>query len=576
MSKYDFDFGAGGPYLAALELLDGTDLDGRAVLDVGCGSAALAEPLRLRGAEYIGIDVDPETVEKLTALGFTAHVVDVTAPDVADRLTEVVGVRDLAAVLCLDVLEHTPEPGAVLDAIAAATAGGPAVELVVSIPNIAHVDIARRLLAGRWDMTETGLLDRTHLRFFTERSLTEAMAESGWFETARADVRLDRSDQFLAGHPLFEPGTVLGRFLGLVRDGADDTATVNQFVRRYHRGGRRRVASSASDAPFLSVVVRTLGTRQDTLVDTLCCLAAQTDLDFEVVLVLHGSGRQADVEELVATFEGNLAQRVRLVTCDGGGRGRPSNAGLRAAAGRYVAFLDDDDLVTADWVANFHDGARAQSGQVIRCWAAEQGRRRGAPGELAAHTATGALAPVYAAEFDLIRHLRQNETPFHCFAFPRALLDLGFSFDENLTVCEDWQFLVRAASWCGVHDTERMTCVYNKWAADASAHAVSAEEWGVMRSFVHVALDERPLLLPPGSVRALDAAAARSEEDQRELERLRQRIAALETELEEHKRVSLNAHQAIDELKQSTSWRVSSPIRAIGTAHRSWRDRRRD
>lgn len=576
MTKYDFGFGAGGPYPAALELLAGTDLDGRAVLDIGCGSAALAEPLRLRGAEYLGIDVDPEAVEKLTALGFTGHVVDVTAPDVADRLAEVIGDRDLAAVLCLDVLEHTSEPGAVLDAIATATARRPAVELVVSIPNIAHADIARRLLAGRWDMTETGLLDRTHLRFFTERSLSEAMAESGWFESARADVRLDRSDQFLPGHPLFEPGTVLGQFVELVRGGSDDAGTVNQFVRRYHRGARRTATATTADEPFLSVVVRTLGTRPDTLADTLCCLAAQTELDFEIVLVLHGSSRRTEVEDLVATFEGNLAQRVRLVTCDGGGRARPSNAGLAAAAGRYVAFLDDDDLVTADWVANFHDGAHAHPGRLIRCWAAEQGRRHGAPGELAAHTATGPLAPVYAAEFDLIRHLRQNETPFHCFAFPRALVELGFSFDENLTVCEDWQFLVRAASWCGVHDTERMTCVYNKWAADASAHAVSPEEWGVMRSFVHVALDDRPLLLPPGSVRALDAAAARSEEDQREIERLRQRITALESELERHKRVSVNAHQAIDELRRSTSWRVSSPIRAIGAARQTWRERRGD
>src|SRR5205807_10670159 len=135
---------------------------------------------------------------------------------------------------------------------------------------------------------------------------------------------------------------------------------------------------------------------------------------------------------------------------------------------------------------------------------AEQERTWAADDELATHSATGRMSPKYATTFDLIRHIRQNETPFHCFAFPRALLGLGLTFDEALTVCEDWAFLVQAASLCGVHDTKAMTSIYNKWSDQSSKHAVSAEDWSAMRARVHMDIDDRPTLLPQGSIRYLD------------------------------------------------------------------------
>ncbi len=569
MGNYEFEFTERGPYGAAVRLLRDTDLHDKLVLDLGCGSAAVAAPLRALGARYVGLDVDADSVAKLADQGFEAHQVDLTAPGLADTLTGILGDRPVAAVLCLDVLEHVVEPGLVLTALAAVTGPHPGVELVVSIPNIAHRDIALRLLTGEWETTDSGLLDRTHLRFFTDRTLTELMTGTGWYESARLDFPLPESDQHRAGHPAFEPVTNLGGFLAQLRDGADGYGAINQFVRRYHRGSPRAVAADATtDEPFVSIVLRTQGRRPETLTDVLCCLAAQTCLDFEVVLVVHDSTRAGEVRSLVDEFEGNIAQRVRVVPCDGGTRGRPANAGLREARGEYLVFLDDDDLVTADWVENIRTGAQAHRGMVVRWWAAEQRRRRGKDDELAAHQAVGPLTPTYATEFDLVRHIRQNETPFHCFAFPRSLVDLGFEFDEALTVCEDWQFLVRAASACGVHDTRRMTCIYNKWTDNTSAQAASAEEWFAMRSVAHIALDERPLLLPPGSVRALDRTLETVETQERWVAKLEDDLATTRAALAATQEVSANAHHALDELRGSTSWKVSAPVRLLGKVAR--------
>lgn len=573
MSDYDFKYTDNGPYGAALRLLAAADLDGRAVLDIGCGSAAIADHVRDLGAKYIGIDVDENAVAKLVDRGHEGHPVDITSGQLSQAIKEIVGARQVAALVCLDVLEHVADPQTVLARLTDAVSAQEDIELVVSIPNVAHVDIARKLLFGHWDMTESGLLDRTHLRFFTDETLTDMMVRSGWHEAARADFHLPESDQNRPEHPAFSAETNLGMFLSGIRSDADPFGTVNQFVRRYHRGAARVPRPETAARPFLSVVVRTMGTREETLEDALCCLAAQTELDFEIVIVVHGIAGLDDVHRVVDRFEGNLAQRVRVYTCSGGERGKPANLGLRQARGTYVAFFDDDDLVTADWVQRTREGAEASQGMVIRGWAAQQ-QRVWAPGdELARHRAVGPLRATYNTEFDLIRHIRQNETPFHCFAFPRSLVELGFRFDERVTVCEDWEFLVRAAALCGVYDTRRMTSVYNRWSNNSSAQAVEADEWTAMRSLIHVELDRQPLLLPPGSVRTLDRLLERTEEDAR-------RIAALEAELAEadsraaaHAQVSYNAHSALDELRGSVSWRASAPLRGMGKAARKVRDR---
>ena len=76
-----------------------------------------------------------------------------------------------------DVLEHLREPARALrDATDLLREGG---RLVLSVPNVAHGALRLALLQGRWSYTETGLLDRTHLHFFTRTSLFELVEGAG-------------------------------------------------------------------------------------------------------------------------------------------------------------------------------------------------------------------------------------------------------------------------------------------------------------------------------------------------------------------------------------------------------------
>lgn len=563
MGKYEFRYTDDGPYGATMRLLAGTVLTGRVVLDLGCGDAALAKVISSRGATYLGVDADPDAVAKLAEDGHEAYLLDLTAPDLTAHLRTLVSGRDLAAVLCLDVLEHLAEPAPVLTALHEVT-GSAGAELIASIPHVGHLDLARQLLLGNWQMTETGLLDRTHLRFFTEHSLTELMSSTGWHESARDDVVLVQSDQHVDHHPAFGQHAVLAGFLDQLRAGVDGHGQVNQFVRRYHRGSPRDGHPAPVVIPFLSIVLRTTGERMDSLADVLCCLAAQTDLDIEVVLVVHDPDRAEAVQHLVDTFEGNLGCRVRLTGCRGGTRARPANLGLSLARGHYVAFLDDDDLVTADWVENFRRGAVAHPGCLIRCWAAEQNRIWSRPGELASHTAIGPLRPQYVKDFDFVEHLRQNQTPIHCFAVPATIYRMGVAFDESLTVCEDWQFLLRAASLCGVHDTRAVTAIYSKFSDRSSAHLVPQSDWSTTHSWILMQLDRRPLLLPPGSARRLEHLQSGAAQ----VAALEAELATVHAELGAYRRVADDAHRAIDELKTSTSWKISAPVRTTAAVGR--------
>src|SRR5262249_51763726 len=89
-----------------------------------------------------------------------------------------------------DVLEHLRDPWSVLSWLRTLLAPGG--RAVISIPNIAHWTSRRALLRGRFDYADHGLLDRTHLRFFTRASAAELAHRAGFA------VQAER----LAGAPL--------------------------------------------------------------------------------------------------------------------------------------------------------------------------------------------------------------------------------------------------------------------------------------------------------------------------------------------------------------------------------------
>lgn len=160
-----------GHHLLAEAVLANTE-PGDRVLEGGVSSGYFAELLVRTGRRVDGIELDAVAAERARRVCERVWVGDLQHVDVR----ELDGPYDL--LLFGDTLEHVPDPVIVLRTLASKLRPGGT--LVVSIPNVANWAVRLGLLAGRFRYTDRGILDRTHLRFYTRRTVVEMVEEAGF------------------------------------------------------------------------------------------------------------------------------------------------------------------------------------------------------------------------------------------------------------------------------------------------------------------------------------------------------------------------------------------------------------
>jgi methionine biosynthesis protein MetW len=144
---------------------------GARVLDVGCGTGALSVVLRdVNGAEVKGIEPDAARASLARERGL-----DVVTGVLSPELRSALGTFDVA--IYADVLEHLPDPLGELVKVAPFVRPGGTV--IVSVPNIAHWSVRYDLLRGRFRYAQYGIMDATHLRWFTEETIRQVIAQAG-------------------------------------------------------------------------------------------------------------------------------------------------------------------------------------------------------------------------------------------------------------------------------------------------------------------------------------------------------------------------------------------------------------
>lgn len=151
-------------------------LPGSRVLDVGCGTGATLKELRdAVHCEVVGIEPHPRRAQAARDDGL-----DVRDGLLSDYSPEGLGRFD--AVLLLDVLEHLADPVELLQAVKPWLR--PQGALVASVPNVGHWTVRLDLLRGRFDYTDAGIMDATHLRWFTRESFRRLFETNGYRITA--------------------------------------------------------------------------------------------------------------------------------------------------------------------------------------------------------------------------------------------------------------------------------------------------------------------------------------------------------------------------------------------------------
>lgn len=144
----------------------------RSVLEIGCHTGYLLEVLKERGIVAEGIDIDAEAVQVAQTRGVKAQHGDIEDPNLLKNF------QKFDVVLMMDVLEHLREPEKILKALPQVIEKGG--RALVTVPNVTYWAVRKDLLLGKWKYVESGILDRTHLRFNNLEGWKELIANSGF------------------------------------------------------------------------------------------------------------------------------------------------------------------------------------------------------------------------------------------------------------------------------------------------------------------------------------------------------------------------------------------------------------
>lgn len=190
------------------------------VLDVGCATGYLAGVLGERGCTVTGVESDAQAAEEARPHLERLVIGDLEVMDLADAL----GDERFDVIVFGDVLEHLRDPLALLRSARGLLAERGSV--VASIPNVAHGSVRLSLLAGRFDYQPLGLLDSTHLRFFTRASIERLFRDAGLIPV---DIRRTTAGFFDTPVPVDEAHVTPGIVDAVL---ADPESTTYQFVLR--------------------------------------------------------------------------------------------------------------------------------------------------------------------------------------------------------------------------------------------------------------------------------------------------------------------------------------------------------
>jgi ubiquinone/menaquinone biosynthesis C-methylase UbiE len=176
-SVLDYDRVKSNEYFAGARqpFVDALRTDARSsILEIGCsygGTGALALGSG-KCARYIGVDISEKALVQAKKVLTETHLGNVEA--MALPWSE----ESFDALILSEVLEHLVDPWATLERLARLVRPGG--QLLVGSPNIANLSVVRSLLRGRFDYREQGVMDRTHLRWFTPATYRELVSGAGF------------------------------------------------------------------------------------------------------------------------------------------------------------------------------------------------------------------------------------------------------------------------------------------------------------------------------------------------------------------------------------------------------------
>jgi len=294
------------------------------ILDIGCGAGRLGASIKSRQrAEVIGIEKNSIAAARAARFLDTVHCADI------EEMTWSIPHKSCDCVIMADVLEHLRFPELALGyARQCLSVDGIA---VLSIPNVRNHTVVASLLKGNWTYDTAGLLDRTHLRFYTRREIEKLLYRAGFDIVEMRAVRNDKEPDERPNEMHF--GTI--QLSGLSASESGELG-VYQYL----------VAAKPAPVPragLTSVIVLT----HNQLPYTRMCLDSirlRTDEPYELIIVDNAS-TDGTVDYL------RSLRGVRVIE-NRENRGFPAgvNQGFDVSSGDQVLLLNNDTVLTTGWL----------------------------------------------------------------------------------------------------------------------------------------------------------------------------------------------------------------------------------
>jgi len=347
--------------------------------------------------------------------------------------------------------------------------------------------------------------------------------------------------------------------------------------------------------PPVSIIVRSMA--RPSLTEALDSIAMQTYPCIEAIVVNAHGLSHPPLDENCGRFPLYLVEQGKPL-----GRSAAANAGLAAAHGHYVGFLDDDDILFPQHTSVLVEALQRQRKARV----AYSGVR------MIAYRPDGCvgLDTLLNQPFHLPSLRAQNYIPIHAVLFERTLMEAGCRFDEGLALYEDWDFWLQLAQHSEFLHVDQVTACYRNFGhsgfglqADTAqitmGRALLFDKWrkiwsGAELSEALAALRDgvihkqacdhapEPAALASTAIKSISARLAEQgalleqllaqlDSDRQEQELLRdyqRRASELSETITNLRHQLAEQSRQLAEVYQSTSWRITQPLRGLSRAVR--------
>jgi O-antigen biosynthesis protein len=296
------------------------------ILDIGCASGTLGSELkRDLGAEVWGIELVPEVAEKASHL--LDKVIMSGIEDAIDQIPD--GYFD--TVILADVLEHLRDPLDVLCNLKKKLSSPG--EVIASIPNVRHWSVLKELLEGRWNYTDAGILDRTHLRFFTKKTIIDLFQKAGLAIQEMGATRIQGQ-------------TIPKEIISALSKAKIDTSTLEEESTDYQYLVKAVIRESAKN--IVSIIILTFNQLEYTK-KCVKSLRRHTPEPHEIIFVDNGS-TDSTVQWLKTQMRENKNYKL-IENKQNLGFAKGCNQGIELSEGEFILLLNNDVVVADGWLS---------------------------------------------------------------------------------------------------------------------------------------------------------------------------------------------------------------------------------